>query len=146
MPLALRVLAEVVVAAGRDAPQLLHAERVLEHDVRRALRIEREFRLRMIVLAEDGFGQADREQPVLAPLDPFAVALRPVGVLADEVFHLHLLEFAGAEDEVARRDLVAERFADLGDAERQLHAAGVDDVLEIDEHALRRLRTKISHR
>jgi hypothetical protein len=61
----------------------------------------------------------------------------------DEVFHLHLLELARAEDEVARGDLVAERLADLGDAERQLHAAGVDDVLEVHEHALRRLGPQV---
>jgi hypothetical protein len=43
----------------------------------------------------------------------------------DEELHLHLLELAGAEDEVARRDLVAERLADLRDAERRLLAARV---------------------
>ena len=32
----------------------------------------------------------------------------------------HLLEFTHAENEVARRDLIAERLADLADAERQL--------------------------
>ena len=39
-----------------------------------------------------------------------------------EELHLHLLELARAEDEVARRDLVAKRLADLGDAERRLLA------------------------
>src|ERR1022692_1505088 len=43
-----------------------------------------------------------------------------VGARLDEEFHLHLLELAGAEDEVSRRDLVAERLADLADAERDL--------------------------
>ena len=54
-------------------------------------------------------------QPVLVPL------LRLVG--RDEELHLHLLELERAEDEVARRDLVAERLADLGDAERRLACA-----------------------
>ena len=38
----------------------------------------------------------------------------------DEVLDLHLLELARAEDEVARRDLVAERLADLRDAKGNL--------------------------
>jgi hypothetical protein len=36
---------------------------------------------------------------------------------AMKILDLHLLELAGAEDEVARGDLVAEGLADLGDAE-----------------------------
>ena len=43
------VLRQVVVAARRDAPQLPHAERELEHDVRRPLRVKRELRLRVVV-------------------------------------------------------------------------------------------------
>ena len=39
-----------------------------------------------------------------------------------EELHLHLLELARAEDEVAGGDLVAEGLADLGDAERRLLA------------------------
>ena len=130
------VLREVVVAARSDAPELLHAEGELEHDVRGALRVERELFLEVVVFGEVGGGEADGEEPVLAPVDPVAVPLGPVVVLVDEEFHLHLLELAGAEDEVARGDLVAEGFAGLCDAEGQLHAAGVHDILEIDEHAL----------
>ena len=55
----------------------------------------------------------------------------------DEELHLHLLELAGAEDEVARGDFVAERLADLGDAEREFGARGGEDVVEVDEDALR---------
>ena len=59
--------------------------------------------------------QSERScDPVLVPL--------LVGAGLDEELHLHLLELAGAEDEVARRDLVAERLADLADAERRLLA------------------------
>src|SRR5690606_13172384 len=50
--------------------------------------------------------------------------------------HLHLLELARAEDEVARRDLVAEALADLGDAERGLHAGAREHVREVHEDAL----------
>ena len=63
----------------------------------------------------------------------------------DEELHLHLLELAGAEDEVAGRDLVAERLAGLGDAERWLHAGGVRDVEVVDEDALRGLGAQVVH-
>ena len=54
-----------------------------------------------------------------------------------EELHLHLLKLAGAESEVAGRDLVAETLAHLGDAEGDFHARAIEHVLEIDEHALR---------
>ena len=75
-------------------------------------------------------------------LDPALVPLL-VGARLDEELHLHLLELAGAEDEVARRDLVPERLADLADAERHLLARGLLDVLVVDEDALRRLRAQV---
>ena len=73
--------------------------------------------------------------PVLVPL------LVRAGL--DEELHLHLLELAGAEDEVARRDLVAEGLADLADAERRLLAGGGEHVAEVDEDALRRLGAQV---
>ena len=49
----------------------------------------------------------------------------------DEVLHLHLLELAGAEDEVLRGDLVAEGLADLGDAEGRLLAGGLSTLAKL---------------
>ena len=66
-----------------------------------------------------------------------------VGAGLDEELHLHLLELPGPEDEVARGDLVAERLADLADAERDLLARGLQHVLEVDEDALRGLRAQV---
>src|SRR6185295_10017239 len=60
-----------------------------------------------------------------------------------EELHLHLLELAGAEDEVARGDLVAERLPDLRDPEGRLLAREGHHVLEVDEDALRRLRAQV---
>src|SRR5579885_3811907 len=65
---------------------------------------------------------------------------------ADEVFHLHLLELARAEDEVAGRDLVAERLTDLRDAEGNLASHRRLHVQEVDEDALRRFGPKIGER
>src|SRR5207344_1839335 len=50
---------------------------------------------------------------------------------------------ACAEDEVARRDLVAERLADLRDPERNLLARGLLHDREVDEHPLRRLGSEV---
>ena len=44
------------------------------------------------------------------------------------------------------RDLVAEALADLGDAERRLHAQRGGDVLEVDEDALRGLGPQVGER
>ncbi len=64
-------------------------------------------------------------------------------VRRDEELELHLLELAGAEDPVLRRDLVAEALADLGDAERRLLARRLQDVREVGEHPLRRLGPEV---
>ncbi len=85
---------------------------------------------------------AEVEVPLVAGLAPVLVPLAGL-VRRDEELHLHLLELTGAEHEVARRDLVAERLADLGDAERRLLAAGVQHVGEVEEHALRGLGAQV---
>src|SRR5712692_8288559 len=59
-----------------------------------------------------------------------------------EELNLHLLEFSGAEGEIARRDLVPKALPDLGDPEGNVHARRVAHVLEVDKNALRRLRTQ----
>ena len=87
-------------------------------------------------------GMPEVEVPLEALVAPVLVPLLGLGRRHEEL-HLHLLELAGAEHEVARRDLVAERLADLGDAERRLLAAGLQHVGEVDEHALRRLGPQV---
>ena len=135
------MLLEVEVGAVGDALELLEVtarepEAVL--DVGRALGVVGQLLRRVLVVAEVVGVDAEVDVPAGALLDPVA---EPLVVLAglDEELHLHLLELAGAEDEVARRDLVAEALADLGDAERRLFPAGLQHVGEVDEHALRRL-------
>src|SRR5437660_2165226 len=83
--------------------------------------------------------------PAISLLDP---VVEPVVRLAgrDEVLHLHLLELARAKEEVAGRDLVAERLADLCDPERRLAARELEHVLEVDEDPLGRLGTEVRGR
>src|SRR5262249_25008923 len=80
--------------------------------------------------------------PALVPVLVGGPAFHRV-VRVDEVLDLHLLELAGPEDEVARRDLVAEGLADLADTERQLPPRGLEDVVEVHEDALRCLRPEV---
>ncbi len=73
--------------------------------------------------------------------------VEPTGGLGGrhEELHLHLLELAHAEDEVAGSDLVAEGLADLGDPERRLLPGELQDVLEVDEDALGGLGAQVGH-
>ena len=138
----LLVAREVEVRAVVDPLELLPPERELVLDVEGGRRVVRE--LVGAVLVDAQLLVADAELPVPGAAD-FEPALEPLPILArlDEVLHLHLLELAGAEDEVPGRDLVAERLADLRDPERDLLARGAEHVLEVDVDPLRGLGPQI---
>ncbi len=92
--------------------------------------------------AEVALPDAVPQMPCDSLLDPVGEPL--LGLRRrDEVLHLHLLELERPEDEVARRDLVAERLADLRDPERRLSAGDLRDVLEVDEDPLRGLGAQV---
>ena len=79
---------------------------------------------------------AQVDEPVPAVFNPcIKVLVRFVGV--HEVFDFHLLEFAGAEDEVAGGDLVAECLTDLPDTEGRAFTGRGYHVVEVHEDALR---------
>src|ERR1700687_3008626 len=78
----------------------------------------------------------------MAGVDPFLMRLF-VFAGANEVFHLHLFELAGAKNEIARGYFVAKRFADLRHAERKFAPAGIEHVKKVYEDALRGFWTKI---
>ena len=128
------------------ALDLLEAERAAEVELRCRTRRARSARARSCVLVElqplAARARATRCQlhalrlPVLEPLHVVRARL-------DEELHLHLLELARAEDEVPGRDLVAERLADLRDAERHLLPRRLLHVQEVHVDALRRLRAQV---
>ena len=99
----------------------------------------------MVAQAQIFFLDAKAQQPVLAVVLPVGEPLQ-VGVGLAEELALHLLKLAGTEDEVARGDLVAERLADLADAEGQLAAGGALDVGKVDENALCGLGAQVAGR
>ena len=117
----LAVARQVEVAAVVDALELLPAEREAVFDVDRLLRVVGQLVGRVLAQPQPRRGHA----VPLVPGPPLRQPRLERGgglVRADEVLHLHLLELAHPEDEVAGADLVAERLADLGDPERQLLA------------------------
>ena len=99
--------------------------------------------------------------PILMPHLPAPIGLRLAGMAGtggvgdaavngfdrfvgpDEKLQFHLLELARAEGEIARVDFVAERLADLADAERNLLARDFEHVLELHEDGLRGFGTQI---
>ncbi|MCG3161537.1 MAG: hypothetical protein JMDDDDMK_02721 [Acidobacteria bacterium] len=95
--------------------------------------------------------EAEFDVPIESLINPLLMQLG-VGLLAGlqilrrfaEVFDLHLLELARAKSEIARRDFVAERFADLRDTERQLAPHRLLHVSEIGEDALRCFGAQVS--
>jgi hypothetical protein len=96
----------------------------------------------LLALAQVVAPHAEIDVPLRARVDPRLVG-RLVLARPHEVLDLHLLELARAEREVAGRDLVAERLADLGHAERQLAAHRVQHVAEVHEDPLRRLGAQV---
>src|SRR5699024_5874102 len=74
--------------------------------------------------------------------EPFLCEILPIVLPFDfsarfaEELQFHLIEFTGPESEVARRNLVTERFTHLTDAERKLLAHCTLCILVVDENAL----------
>src|SRR5216684_653857 len=141
----LGMLPQVEVSTIGNAFEFAPAEGILVFDIRTGLGVVGKIVLLVVMKAEVGrLDTEPRGVPIHALLAPI---LEPLLVSAglDEELHLHLLELARAENEVTGGDLVAERFADLRDAERRFEAAGLLDVKEIHEHALCSLGAKECH-
>ena len=135
------VAAQVIIGAVGDTHELLHAEGELVLQVVGLLGVEGALFIRHVEDVNLIAGDTDVLVELEALLQPFVGQAEAVLALA-EVFHLHLLELAGAEGEVARVDFVAERLTNLGDAEGNLVAGRIEDVLVLAEDALGRLRTQ----
>ena len=131
---------QVEVGAGVYALHLLETKREAELDVGGCVGVVGQ----LLVVMETIVVVAETECPVpphagLLPLrEPCELFARTY-----EELHLHLFEFAHAKDELPCDDFVAESLADLCDAERNLHAARLLHVEEIDEDALCRFGSQI---
>ncbi len=128
-----------------DTFQLLPAHGEEELDVIGVLCVEGKLVFSMAVPAQVFRIDSHLVVEVHSLFSPVREPLILASGLAEEL-HFHLLKFTGAEDEVLCGNLVAEALADLGNAEGNLHATGLKDILEVHIDALGRLRAKVHHR
>src|SRR2546430_6603937 len=77
-------------------------------NVDRAFCVMREFFLWLLEESQIRLRDADILKPLIARVNPLLMRLF-VFARSDEVFHLHLLELAGAKDKITGRDFVAKR-------------------------------------
>ena len=141
----LGVLLQVKVASVGNPLKLRPADREEVLDVAGAARIVAQ----LILLVDAKLEVVGADSKIGVPAEPLvAPELEPLVGLGRgyEELHLHLFKLARAEDEVAGRNLVAERLADLGNSERRLLARELQHVLEVDEDALRSLGAQIGGR
>ena len=136
------VLREVVIATVVNTHELIVATTwIVVLNIPSVFGVEDE--VFVLVPVEVLFFDAETEEPV--PLF-FFDALVVVFVFArfDEILRVGLFELAAAEEEVARGDFVAEGFTDLGNTERYLDAASIDDILKVEIDTLASFARKIS--
>ncbi len=136
----LGVLAEVEVRAGVDTLHLLEAEGHVELDVGGSVGVV----CQLVVVVEAVVLSAEAQSlvPGHTRLLPLREPLK-LGAGLHEELHLHLLELAHTEDELACHNLIAEGLTNLCDTEGQLHAARLLHVQVVHEDTLCRLRTQV---
>src|SRR5438309_6594164 len=86
----------------------------VELHIERRTRVVGKLLLRVLVELQSVLGQAETAVPIHSLLLPVLEPLY-VGARLHEELHLHLLELARTENEVAGRNLIPERLADLRD-------------------------------
>ena len=132
------MLTQVEIGAVGDAFQFLPvagAEGEFVFDIDAGLGIVGQFVGVVVAEAQVIFFDAQVQIPVEPLLFPVAVPIHIGAGLAEE-FQLGLFELACAEDEGLGGDFIAEGLADLGDAEGNLDAGGVQHVAEVGKDAL----------
>ena len=139
------MLGQVEVATVGDSLELRPADREQVLDVAGGTRVVRQL-IRVVGPEAQVVGPDPQVRVPVHPLhEPVLVPLLRLG-RRDEELHLHLLELARAEDEVAGGDLVAEALADLSDPERRLLAGELEVVLEVEEDPLSGLGAQVDGR
>src|SRR3989344_148101 len=139
----LNMVREVEVGSVRKPADLVELMRVAKMKISGAFGIMRPFSIGDFDFFDVFRRKAERVEPLLHFDAPILKMFLPLS-FGGEIFEFHYLKLPHAEDKIARSDFVAERTAYLSDAEGQFRMIGVDDVLEVDEHALRRLRPEIN--
>ena len=96
----------------------------------------------VFVPAELICGNADTLEPLPALVSP-VVEPFIFGTRRDKVLHLHLFEFARAEQKILGVDLVAKGLADLGDSKGKLFSHRRLDIQKVDKDTLGGFGTQI---
>ena len=140
------MLREVEVGAVGDALELAPAPRVHELDVGRAGRVVRQLLGVVRAQAQLLLGDAEVDVPaVTAPGTSTRTTASPSS--GGTKYSISICSNSRVRKmKLPGRDLVAERLADLRDAERRLLARGRLHVLEVDEDALRGLGAQVGDR
>ena len=133
---------KIEIDAICETPQFFAAERILKFKINRALAVVRTLIVRHLELAEHTFRYANCFGKKMHYLAPLFERLPPF-IRLHEIFHFHLCQFAQAEDEVARRDLVSKRLPDLRDAERKFWMHRIHYIFEIRENASGSFRPQV---
>lgn len=95
--------------------------------------------------AQSALGNSKIDVPAIALGAPVLVPLLSIFGRNEEL-KFHLLELTRSENEISRRDFVAERLTDLRDAERRLLPTRLQHVGKVDEHALCSFWSQVGNR
>ncbi len=147
LPEILLVLREVEVAAIVDALDLLEAERAAEVELRCRTPRARSARAPPACAGGTGAGPARaRATGATACAAAFQYSNHSMSVPGSTKNCISICSNSRVRKmKLPGRDLVAERLADLRDAERHLLARRLLHVQEVHEDALRRLRAQVDH-
>ena len=136
------MLGQVIIRPVGNTPQFAPSEGEQELKVGSGLGIEAQL-IQVVVSQPQVFlGQADGQQPLMAEGTPIVKPFQ-IGSRFAEEFHFHLLKFPDPENEIARGDLIPERFSDLPDAEGKLLSHGALYIHKVHKNALGRFGTEI---
>ena len=138
----LAVTREVPVLSPVDALPFLPAKHGLVFDIEGLFRVVRQFVRPMCAEAQAILVVDDALVPLKTPLFPVIKPLLHLAGMHEEL-QIPLLELALAEQEVARRDLVAEGLPDLANAKRYLHARGLQYVFVVQVDVLARFTAQV---
>ena len=127
------MVAQIKIGTRMYSFHFLEAERKIEFDIGCSIGIVR----KLFMVVETVVVVAETEGTV--PLHPHFLPIgKPFHLVSrtDEKLHFHLLELPHAEDELPCNYLIAKSLAYLCDTERELHAARLVNIQEIDENTL----------
>ena len=131
------MLRQVEVPAHGNPFQLLHAERITEHNVRAGFCVMRQVFFFVHIKRKPLLSQTDGKVPLIALFDPFLVQVRPKYLVGGQkVLDFHLFEFPRAKREIAWGNFVAESLPDLRNPERQFNARRINDIYKKNKNPL----------